>query len=107
MRGDDAVMLAGRRADVAELNMCGHIRAEAAGHLDGPTLDVGGVPIRAGDKVMMLRNDRRLGVRNGNRGVVLDVDPDEHTMRVQLAPRRRHDPGARTSTPATSASPTR
>ena len=33
---------------------------------------------------MMLRNDRRLGVRNGNRGVVLDVDPDEHTMRVQL-----------------------
>ena len=34
---------------------------------------------------MMLRNDRRLGVRNGNRGVVLDVDPDERTMRVQLA----------------------
>ena len=33
---------------------------------------------------MTLRNDRRLGVRNGNRGVVLDVDPDERTMRVQL-----------------------
>ena len=84
VRGDDAVMLAGRRADVAELNMCGHIRAEAAGHLTGPTLDVGGVPIRAGDKVMTLRNDRRLGVRNGNRGVVIDVDPDQRTMRVQL-----------------------
>ena len=83
--GDDAIMLAGRRTDVAELNMCGHVRAEAAGYLDGPELDVGGVPMRAGDKVMMLRNDRRLGVRNGNRGVVLDVDPDAHTMHVRLA----------------------
>ena len=85
VRGDDAVMLAGRRADVAELNMCGHVRAEAAGYLTGPVLDVGGVPIQAGDKVMMLRNDRKLGVRNGNRGVVVEVDPDERTMRVQLA----------------------
>ena len=58
VRGDDAVMLAGRRADVAELNMCGHVRAVAAGRLSGPVLDVGGVPIQAGDKVMMLRNDR-------------------------------------------------
>ena len=85
VRGDDAVMLAGRRADVAELNMCGHVRALDAGLLSGPTLEVRGVPIQAGDKVMMLRNDRRLGVRNGNRGVVVDVDPDERTMRVQLA----------------------
>lgn len=85
VRGDDAVMLARRRADVAEMNMCGHLHAVDAGLLTGRVLDVGGVPVQAGDKVMMLRNDRRLGVRNGNRGVVLDVDPDEHAMRVQLA----------------------
>jgi conjugative relaxase-like TrwC/TraI family protein len=84
VRGDDAVMLAGRRADVAELNICGHVRAVDAGLLSGPTLEVRGVPIQAGDKVMMLRNDRKLGVRNGNRGVVLDVDPDDRSMRVQL-----------------------
>ena len=84
VQGDDAVMLAGRRADVAELNACGHVRAEAAGYLDGPTLEVGGVPMRAGDKVMMLRNDTRIGVRNGNRGVILDVDADQRTMRVRL-----------------------
>ncbi len=83
--GDDAVMLAGRRADVAELNMCGHVRAESAGYLTGPALDVGGVPIRAGDRLMMLRNDRKLGVRNGNRGMVVEVDPDERSLRVQLA----------------------
>ena len=33
---------------------------------------------------MTLRNDRRIGVRNGNRGVVVAVDPDAHTMRVRL-----------------------
>lgn len=83
--GDDAVMLAGRRADVAGLNMCGHVRAEAAGMLSGPTLHVAGAPIRAGDKVMMLHNDRRLHVSNGNRGHVESVDPDERTVRVRLA----------------------
>ena len=36
VRGDDAVMLAGRRADVAELNMCGHVRALDAGLLSRP-----------------------------------------------------------------------
>jgi hypothetical protein len=82
--GDDAVMLAGRRADVAELNICGHVRANAAGYLDGPIIEVGGVPMQAGDKVMMLRNDTRIGIRNGNRGVILDVDPDQRTMRVRL-----------------------
>jgi conjugative relaxase-like TrwC/TraI family protein len=84
VRGEDAVMLAGRRADVAALNMCGHVRAEAAGMLSGPALEIGGVPIQAGDRVMMLRNDRRLGVRNGNRGEVVDVDPDQRTLRVRL-----------------------
>ena len=32
--------------------------------LFGPVLHVGGMPIQAGDKVMMLRNDRRLHVSN-------------------------------------------
>jgi hypothetical protein len=85
VRGDDAVMLAGRRADVAELNVCGHVRAAAAGMLSGTPLEIGGVPIQTGDRVMMLRNDRKLGVRNGNRGEVVDVDPEEHTLRVRLS----------------------
>ena len=84
VRGDDAIMLAGRRADVAELNMCGHVRADAAGMLSGPVLDIGGMPIQAGDRVMTLRNDRRLGVRNGNRGEVVEVDPGQSTIRVRL-----------------------
>ncbi|MEO7370929.1 MAG: hypothetical protein ABIZ69_08710, partial [Ilumatobacteraceae bacterium] len=44
-----------------------------------------GVAFQSGDAVMMLRNNRKLGVRNGNRGVVIDVDPNEQTLRVSLA----------------------
>ncbi|MGD9795946.1 MAG: MobF family relaxase [Acidimicrobiia bacterium] len=83
--GDDAMMLAGRRADVAELNLAGHLRAETGGMLTGPTLDMAGMPVRAGDKVMMLCNNIRLGVRNGNRGTVVAVDPDARTLQVRLA----------------------
>ena len=61
------------------------IRASDAGWLHGPTLDVDGVAFQAGDAVMMLRNNRKLGVRNGNRGTVIDVDSNEQTMRVSLA----------------------
>ena len=61
------------------------IRASDAGWLHGPTLDVDGLAFQAGDTVMMLRNNGKLGVRNGNRGIVIDVDPDEQTMRVSVA----------------------
>jgi conjugative relaxase-like TrwC/TraI family protein len=84
VRGEDAVMLAGRRWEVAELNVHGRLRALHAGQLAGPTLEVDGVAFQRGDTVMMLRNDRSVGVRNGNRGVVLDVDLAERTMRVRL-----------------------
>ena len=82
------------------------VRADAAGYLNGPVLDVGGVPIQVGDKVMMLRNDRKIGVRNGHRGIVVEVDPEERTIRVQLHEASRTCLPA-TSTLATSVSPTR
>jgi hypothetical protein len=82
--GEDAIMLARRRSQVSELNVHGRLRARLAGQLHGATLDVDGIPFQAGDTVMTLRNDRRIGVRNGNRGVVVAVDPATHTMRVRL-----------------------
>jgi conjugative relaxase-like TrwC/TraI family protein len=83
--GDDAMMLAARRADVAELNLAGHHRAHSAGMLTGPILDAGGTPIQAGDRIMLLKNNTRLRVRNGNRGTVISVDPDARTLQVRLA----------------------
>jgi ATP-dependent exoDNAse (exonuclease V) alpha subunit len=42
----------------------------------------------AGDRVMLRRNDRRLGVANGDRGIVDHVDRDAGAIDVQLAGRR-------------------
>jgi len=83
-QGDDAIMLAGRRSEVAELNVHGRLRAELAGQLTGDPLEVRGLEFQVGDVVMTLKNDKRLGVRNGNGGVVIAVDADTRTMRVRL-----------------------
>ena len=81
--GDDVIMLAGRRSDVGDLNRRARTRLEPTGQLHGPTLLIDGVPFQAGDEVMTLRNDRRLGVRNGERGAITAVDSD--TSSVTLA----------------------
>jgi len=83
-QGDDAIMLAGRRSEVAELNVHGRLRADLAGQLTGDPLELRGLEFQVGDAVMTLKNDKRLGVRNGNRGLVIAVDADTCTMRVRL-----------------------
>ena len=83
-QGDDAMMLAGRRSEVAELNVHGRLRAELAGQLTGDPLRVGGHEYQVGDAVMTLKNNTRIGVRNGNRGVVVAVDVDARSMRVRM-----------------------
>ena len=83
--GEDAVMLASRNQDVASLNRFARTVVAAAGRLDGPELSVRGLAYQRGDEVMTLRNDARLGVRNGTRGVVGHVDLDERTMTVAFS----------------------
>jgi hypothetical protein len=75
-------MLAGRRSDVDDLNRRARTRLEPTGQLHGPTLLSDGVPFQAGDVVMTLRNDRRLGVRNGGRGTITTVDTDAHAVAI-------------------------
>jgi ATP-dependent exoDNAse (exonuclease V) alpha subunit len=77
-------MLAGRRSEVAELNVHGRLRAELAGQLTGDPLDIGSQQFQIGDAVMTLKNDKRVGVRNGNRGVVVEVDIGARSMRVRM-----------------------
>jgi len=76
-------MLAGRRSEVAELNVHGRLRAELAGQLTGDPLHIGSHQFQIGDAVMTLKNDKRVGVRNGNRGVVVHVDIEARSMRVR------------------------
>jgi conjugative relaxase-like TrwC/TraI family protein len=80
--GLDAVMLAATNADVTALNRAG--RAATTDYRHGPTITVGQLDFQAGDFVMPLRNDRRLGVVNGDRGIVLGVDTDHHTLTARF-----------------------
>ena len=44
--------------------------------------------IAAGDRVVMRRNDRKLGVVNGERGTVVGVDTERGELDVELRGRR-------------------
>jgi conjugative relaxase-like TrwC/TraI family protein len=85
----DVVMLAIRRADVAELNLRARLAMRAAGLL-GPTEVVAAAGPYAerrfatGDLVMARRNDYRLGLINGSRGAVTAVDPAAGTVTVRF-----------------------
>jgi conjugative relaxase-like TrwC/TraI family protein len=83
-----AVMIAFRRADVADLN--GHARAlmRATGALGPGELMLPGGAFAVGDHVVLRRNDRRLRVANGERGVVAAVDPAAAAIEVRVGDRR-------------------
>ncbi len=82
----DAVMIALRRADVADLNARARARLRADGRLGDDDVVIGGVGFAIGDRVVLRRNDRRLGVANGDRADVVAAAPDG--LVVELAGRR-------------------
>jgi conjugative relaxase-like TrwC/TraI family protein len=80
-----SVMIAYRRADVAELNAVARTlldREGALGH-ERFALD-NGRELAVGDRILCTRNDRRLQIANGNRGTVVDVDPKQRAVAVDL-----------------------
>ena len=74
LAGDRVLMLATRWSDVDDLNARARAHLQEAGKLTGPVLTVDERPYQAGDRIMTLRNDRRLGVRNGTCATITDVD---------------------------------
>lgn len=79
-----AVMIAARKADVADLNDKARTILKSQGLLDGAELTVRGRSFSVGDEVMTLRNDRGLGVINGSRGVVENIDLNAGELEVRL-----------------------
>jgi conjugative relaxase-like TrwC/TraI family protein len=77
-----SVMLAHRRADVRDLNEAARTILTRAGRLGPDTLEAGERAFRVGDRVLCRRNDRTLGVRNGTRGTVVDLEPSALTLRT-------------------------
>jgi conjugative relaxase-like TrwC/TraI family protein len=84
-RGEgDAVMIAQRRSDVADLNQRARALLRETGEVGGPQLTLAGGEFAAGDQVVIKRNDSRLGVTNGERGRVLTVNPATERIVIEL-----------------------
>jgi conjugative relaxase-like TrwC/TraI family protein len=70
----EAVMIAHRRADVAELNDRARRVMREAGRLGAEELALPGGLFAAGDRVVVKRNDLVRGIHNGDRATVAAVD---------------------------------
>ncbi|HEU5063936.1 MAG TPA: MobF family relaxase [Solirubrobacterales bacterium] len=79
-RGEDALMVAKRNSEVAELNALAREQMKAAGQLGAEEIEVGGVRFAAGDQVITRINDRRTGIFNRERWRVADVDRDSGSL---------------------------
>jgi Ti-type conjugative transfer relaxase TraA len=80
---EDHVMLAHRRADVAELNERARERLRSVGQLGELEIRAGERAFAEGDRVVTTRNDRASETVNGERGVVTEIDQptDQVTVR--------------------------
>ncbi len=81
----DAVMIAHRRSDVADLNALARERMARDGRLGEEALMTDRRAFAVGDRVIARRNDRRAGVVNGTRGEVVGVDMDARSVAVRVA----------------------
>ncbi|MFL5844333.1 MAG: MobF family relaxase [Solirubrobacteraceae bacterium] len=79
---EDVVMLAHRRADVAELNQRARARLRAQGRLGDIEFETDGRAFAEGDRVVACRNDRRNGITNGHRGTITALDPERMALTV-------------------------
>jgi conjugative relaxase-like TrwC/TraI family protein len=77
-----SVMIALRRRDVAELNALARALMDSHGRLGRKRLTVAGIEYATGDRVVCLRNDNVLAVKNGTRATVEAVDRKHRTLTV-------------------------
>lgn len=83
-------MLAHTRADVAELNELARGRMRDTGELGADQVlqtERGERAFAAGDRVMFLRNERSLGVKNGSLGTLEKIEGSSLTVRLDGADR--------------------
>jgi Ti-type conjugative transfer relaxase TraA len=89
--GSSQIMLARTRADVAELNQLARTRMREAGDLGAEHVlqtERGERAFAPGDRLLFLRNERSLGVKNGTLGTVENIQGSSLTVRLDGADRR-------------------
>jgi conjugative relaxase-like TrwC/TraI family protein len=85
-----SVMIAYRRADVAELNSVARTLLNEEGRLGREQLRLdNGLELAVGDRILCTRNDRQLQIANGNRGTIAAIDRTERAVLVDLDDSRR------------------
>ncbi len=95
LAGDHVVMLAERRYDVDDLNQRGRRHLTRNGTITGPALHIDDLTFQAGDRVLCVRNDRRIGVRNGTIGTVTDLDAENRSITIRTDDGATHELPAR------------
>ncbi len=86
--GIDCVMIAQRRADVADLNARARTRLLEAGAIGGDELVLSGGAFAVGDRVVVKRNHFRRGVSNGQRGQIVAIDTSAGSLALDCDGRR-------------------
>ena len=84
----ESVLVALHRSNVAELNANAHALIRDARRLGDAEITVDDRSFAAGDRVVLLRNNATLDVDNGDRGLILNLDPDRRAITVALDARR-------------------
>ncbi|UTI62283.1 relaxase domain-containing protein [Paraconexibacter antarcticus] len=82
--GGDALMIAARRDDVADLNHRARELRQARGDLGPDELSSGGRRWAQHDRVIATRNDRQAGILNGERGTIVAIDHQHRSLDVEL-----------------------
>ena len=89
---ESRVILAHTRADVAELNQLARGRMREAGELgedQAVSTERGRRDFASGDRVMFLRNERSMGVKNGTLGTIEEIEAGRLQVRLDGAERRQ------------------
>lgn len=86
--GRSSLILAGTRKDVNELNQLARAERVKAGEIDqGECVktDLGEREFSKGDRIIFLKNDKSLGVKNGKLGTIEDIQRDgENSFRISV-----------------------
>ncbi len=76
----EALMLAGTRAEVDDLNRRARAVLQHAGEVGPDQIVLGGRPFAIGDTVLALHNDPRTGLLNGTRARLQAIDGHRHVL---------------------------
>lgn len=87
-----ALMIAATRVDVRLINDEARHALKQEGRIGSSDISVAGLSLVVGDRLLFLKNDRSLGVKNGSLGTLVAVDPRQLTVQLDNGATISFDP---------------